>query len=128
MRIASLSRPLLIAALVLIAGCSSNNGKIEETAWTSTAATVKGENLPAGARVLQFQKDGHLIYNVAGKAYKGHYALGMGPAVTFTLDENLEGRKIHPNKIVIDGDQLTLTSADGSELTFKKINALAPPQ
>lgn len=127
MRSTSLLRPVLIAALFLVVGCSGNKGKIEGT-WTSTAATVKGENLAAGARALQFLKDGHLIYNVAGKLYKGHYALGMGPAVIFTLDENLEGRKIHPHKIVIDGDQLTLTSPDGSELTFHKINPIAPPQ
>ena len=73
---------------------------------------------------MHFDRDGHLVYTVAAKPYKGHYALGMGPAVTFTLEENLEGRKIHPRKLVIDGDWLTLTSADGSELTFQK---LAPP-
>jgi hypothetical protein len=61
-----------------------------------------------------------LVYTVAGKPYKGSYALGMGPAVTFTLEEDLEGRKIHPQKVVIEDDQLTLTGADGSELSFRK--------
>lgn len=126
MRIASLPRLALIAALIVAAGCSGNKGKIEETAWVSKAATVKGKPLPPGERVLQFLPDGHLVYTVAGKQYKGHYALGMGPAVIFTLEENLEGRKIHPHKIVIDGDQLTLTSADGSELTFIKIKEPMP--
>lgn len=121
MRLASLPRLALVAALVVAAGCSSNTDKIEGT-WVSEAATVKGEDLPAGARVLQFNKDGHLVYTVAAKPYKGSYSLGMGPAVTFTLEEDLDGRKIHPHKIVIDGDQLTLTSADGSELTFRKPN------
>jgi hypothetical protein len=120
MRSKSLSRWALIAALIVAAGCSGNKGKIEGT-WVSAAATVKGEKLPAGARVLQFLNDGHLNYTNAGKLYKGNYVLGMGPAVTFTLDEDLEGRKIHPHKIVIDDEQLTLTSADGSALTFLKI-------
>lgn len=127
MRISSLSRLALIAALIVAAGCSGNKGKIESTVWASTAATVKGENLPAGARVLQFQKDGHLVYTVTAKPYKGSYALGMGPAVTFTLEEDLDGRKIHAHKVVIDGDQLTLTSADGSAMTFQKIPQPAPP-
>ena len=128
MRISSLSRPALIAALVLTAGCSGNTGKIEETDWASLPATIKGKELPPGFEVLQFQKDGHLVFTVAGKPYKGHYALGMGPAVTFTLEEDLQGRKIHPHKVVIDGDQLTLTSADGSEMTFQQVPfRLAPP-
>lgn len=127
MRISSLSRLVLIAALILVAGCSGNTGKIEETTWASTAATLKGKELPPGFQVLQFGPDGHLVYTVAGKPYKGHYALGMGPAVTFTLEEDLQGRKIHPHKVVIDGEQLTLTSADGSELTFQRINPPAPP-
>ena len=121
MRISSLPRLALIAALIVAAGCSGNKGKIEETDWVSLATTIKGKELPPGFQVLQFQKDGHLVYSVAGKPYKGHYALGMGPAVTFTLEEDLEGRKIHPHKVVIDGDQLTLTSADGSALLFQKI-------
>ena len=126
MRIPSLPRLALIAALVVAAGCSGNKGKIENTTWASRAATLKGRDFPPGALALQFLKDGHLVYTVAGKSYQGHYALGMGPAVVFTLEENLEGRKIHPHKIVIDGDQLTLTSADGSELTFQKVQLPMP--
>lgn len=124
MRLPFLPRLMVAAALLVAAGCSGNKGKIEGTAWASTAATVQGTELPAGARGLQFQQDGHLVYTVAARPYKGHYALGMGPAVTFTLEDDLDGRKIHPHKVVIDGDRLTLTSADGSELTFQK---LPPP-
>ncbi|MGH7221794.1 MAG: hypothetical protein ACRELF_01045, partial [Gemmataceae bacterium] len=98
----------------------------ENTLWASKAATVKGKDLPPAARVLQFLPDGHLVYNVVGKQYKGHYALGMGLAVTFTLEEDLDGRKIHPHKIVIDGEQLTLTNADGSKLTFLQLHVPAP--
>jgi hypothetical protein len=122
MRLAYLPRLALAAMLVVAAGCSSNTDKIKGT-WVSVPATVNGEELAAGARVLQFDKDGHLVYTVAGKPYKGSYSLGMGPAVTFTLEEDLEGRKIHPQKVVITDDQLMLTSADGSELTFVKAPA-----
>lgn len=122
MRPAFLIRIALVAALVITAGCSKNQGKIEATTWTSTATTAKGEEAPAGARRLQFGKDGHLFYTISGRQYKGNYALGMGPAIIFTLDEDLDGRKIHAHKMVVEGDQLMLTSADGKVLTFQKIN------
>jgi hypothetical protein len=122
MRPAFLARMALAAALVVAAGCSDNKGKIEATTWTSTAITDKGEDIPAGARRLQFGKDGHLFYTIHGRHYRGNYALGMGPAVTFTMDEDLDGRKIQAHKVVIDGNQLSLTDADGKVLTFEKIN------
>lgn len=122
MRIASLPRLALVAALVLAAGCSSNKDKIEGTMWNSAASTVKGKQLPAGARQLHFDRDGRLIYADAGRIFKGTYDLGMGSAVTFNLEQEFEGRKIHPYKIVVDGDQLTLTSADGSKVKYVKIH------
>jgi hypothetical protein len=112
----------LTAALIVAAGCSSNKSKIESTTWASAATTVEDREVPAGERRLQFGKDGHLFYTIEGKLYKGNYTLGMGPSVTFTLEEDLEGRKIHPQKIVIDGDRLTLTNADGKGLMFQKVN------
>ncbi len=122
MRPAFLARMALVAALVVAAGCSSNSGKLEATTWKSTATTENGEEVPADSRRLQFQKDGLLFYTVFGKLYRGNYTLGMGPAVTFTLDEDLDGRKIHPLKLVVEGDQLKLTSAEGKVLTFQKAN------
>ena len=122
MRLASLTRWTLAAALaIVVSGCSNNTDKIEGT-WVSQAATVKGEELATGARQLQFGKDGHFLYVANAKPYKGTYALGMGPSVTFTLDEDFEGRKIHPEKVVIDGDHLILTGADGNEIPFQKAN------
>jgi len=125
MRSAFLARLALIATIVVAAGCSSNKGKVEETTWTSLATTEQGEEVPAGARRLQFQRDGQLFYTISGKLYRGNYALGMGGAVTFTLDEEMDGRKIHPFKVVVAGDQLTLTGADGKVVTFEKINKSA---
>jgi hypothetical protein len=125
MRSAFLARLALIATFVVAAGCSSNKGKIEEITWTSTATTEKGEEIPAGARRLQFQRDGQLFYTISGRLYRGNYALGMGPAITFTLDEDLDGRRIHPYKLVVEGGQLMLTSADGKVVTFEKITKSA---
>lgn len=122
MRPAFLARMALIAALVVAAGCSDNKGRIEATTWTTPELTTKSEEPAPGAKRLQFGKDGHLFYTVLGKLYRGYYTLGMGPAVTFTLEQDLDGRKIHPHKIVIEGEQLRLTSADGSEVTFVKVN------
>ena len=122
MRLAFLPRLALVAALVVAAGCSNNTDKLEGTKWVSLAATIKGKDIPAGAHFLQFLHDGHLLYIVAGRPYKGNYTLGMGSAVTFTLDDELDGRKIHPHKLVVEGDQLRLTSADGKVLTFQKAN------
>lgn len=121
MRPAFLMRMVVVAVLVVAAGCSSNKSKIEGT-WSSVAATINGEDHPEGVRRLQFGKDGHLFYTVLGKLYKGSYALGMGPAVTFTLEQDFEGRKIHAHKIVIDGEHLALSSSDGSKLMFHKVN------
>lgn len=126
MRLASLPRLAVIAALGIVAGCSSNTDKIEGL-WSSEAATIHGEEMPAGARILQLGKDGHLIYTVAGRTYKGNYTLGMGLSVTFTLDEEFEGRRIHPYKINVDEDQLSLLSADGSKLIFKRAKPPATP-
>ena len=122
MRPAFLARMALAAALIVAAGCSSNKGKVEATTWTSTATTDKGEEIPAGARRLQLQKDGQLFYTIHGRLYRGSYTLGMGPAVTFTMDEDLDGRKIHAHKLVVDGGQLQLTDANGKVLTFEKVN------
>lgn len=120
MRLASLPGLALIASLVIVAGCSNNNADKIEGNWSSEAISLKDEEVPAGARILQFRKDGHLLYAVAGKTFMGSYSMGMGESVTFTLDSELDGRKIHPHKIVINDDRLTLIGADGSELYFRK--------
>jgi hypothetical protein len=122
MRFAHLPHLALAALLLLSLGCSSSNkGRIEGTKWTSLATTVKAESLPAGARYLQFDKDGKMVYTVNSQPCNGTYALGLGPTVTFNLEKDVDGRKIHPRKIVIDGDRLTLTDPDGSEVMFQRI-------
>jgi hypothetical protein len=44
----------------------------------------------------------------------------MGSTVTLNLDQEFNGRKVHAEKVVISGDQLTMTDSDGTELTFQK--------
>ncbi len=123
MRVAHLPYLALAVLLLLSLGCSSSNkGRIEDTKWTSLAANVKGESLPAGARYLEFHKDGKMVYTVNAQPSNGTYALGLGPTVTFNLEKEVDGRKIHPQKIVIDGDRLTMTDPDGSEVAFQRIH------
>jgi hypothetical protein len=117
---------LALAVALVVAGCSGNKGKIEGTSWSTQTALAKSEAPAASVRRLQFLHDGHLLYFANEKLFKGSYSMGMGPAVTFTLEEDLEGRKIHPHKLVLDGEQLTLTSADGSALRFYKSDPIVP--
>ena len=131
MRLVVMLRLAFAALLLFSFGCSSNNKDRIEGKWTSLAATVRGESLPAGARYLQFDKDSKMVYTTGGQPHTGTYSLGLGPAVTFNLEKELDGRKIHPQKVVIDDDQLTLTSADGSELTFRGApvpKKISPPE
>lgn len=122
MRSAHLPRLALAALLLFSFGCSSNNkGRIEGTKWSSLAATVQGVTLPAGARYLEFGPDGKLVYKADTEPLHGTYALGLGPAVTFNLEKEVNGRKIHAQKVVIDGDRLTLTDPDGSEVAFQRL-------
>jgi hypothetical protein len=121
MRRVSVLRLACLTAVLLAAGCSSSNkGKIEGTKWGCLAATVKGIAIPAGAISLDFGKDGSLTYRAGPQTYTGTYSLGRGSTVTFHLNQDLAGRKEHAEKIVINGDQLTMTDSDGTQLTFQK--------
>jgi hypothetical protein len=114
-------RVACLAALLLACGCSSSNkGKIEGTKWSSKAATVKGNAVPAGRLHLDFQADGKLGMKVDNQNYSGTYSLGMGPTVTLNLDQEFNGQKTHAEKIVVNGDELTMTDSDGTQLAFQK--------
>jgi hypothetical protein len=116
---------LVVLALVLMSfGCASDNkGKIEGTKWSSQAATIKGNNLPAGALTLEFTTGGRLIYGAGFTTFTGTYSLGMGSNVTLNLDQELAGRKTHVQKVSISGDQLTMRDSDGTSMTFNKVNS-----
>ena len=123
MRSLFVPRVACVAALLLAAGCSSSNkGKIEGTKWTSLAATMKGQPLPAGILQLTFGKDGSVVYKAGPQTFTGTYSLGMGSNVTLNLNQDLAGRKKHVEKVTISGNQLTMTDSDGTQLTFQQVN------
>lgn len=117
---------LAIVAVVLVAGCSSNNkGKIEDTKWVNVATTVKGKPLPAGILRLEFDASGKLRFGTFLKMNSGTWKLNNGDYVTLSFDQEVSGRKKHREKIVIEGDKLTMTDSDGKSLTFKRADANA---
>jgi hypothetical protein len=108
-----------VLLLLPLAGCSSNNlGKIEGTKWTSEAGIVKGQKVPAGALRLEFAKDGKMSYQVAGRTFKGTYAVSYGDYVTFNFEQPLQGRNTHSERVTIQGKKMTMTDTDGTSLSF----------
>jgi hypothetical protein len=119
--------------LLLATGCvpSENKDKLEGTRWTSEGGTVQLNNIrtpggpqsvhvPPGYMELDFQKDGTLFYIINGKLYRGKYTLNAGHTVTMKLEEKLSGRYEHAEKIVVEGQRLTMTDTDGTSLKFRK--------
>ena len=120
MRATHLLHGLLLIALLFAFGCSSNNkGKIEGTKWTGV--TYKGAPLRKDAVTLEFRSDKKLIYRVEAQTYSGTYSLGMGDNVSFNLDQELAGRKNHVEKIRVNGNRLTMTDSDGTEVGFDRV-------
>lgn len=115
-------RLVLVASVFLCVGCSSNvKGKIEGTKWTSQAATIKGQQIPAGFLQLDFNADGSLVYRAGPQTLTGTYSLGMGDNVTWNLNQELAGRKTHVEKTTINGNVMTVTDSDGTALSFDKV-------
>jgi hypothetical protein len=111
----------LLCFTLALSGCSSNNkGKIEGTSWSSQAATIKGNMIPAGTLGLKFGADGSLVYKVGPTNYTGKYSLGFQNMLTMHLDQALAGQKNHVETVVIEGDKLTMSDMDGTSLTFQK--------
>ena len=114
----------LVVVLAILLGAddaSNNKGKIEGTKWSSVAATIKGNKLPAGALGLEFGKDGKLVYKIGPTNVTGTYTLGAGDKVTFNLDRALGTGKKHIETIKIKGDKLTMSDSDGTTLDFNKV-------
>jgi len=121
-------RPSLVVYVSFVAilcvcgvGCNSNNkGKIEGTKWTSQAATIKGQLIPAGFLQLEFSREGRLWYVAGPKQMTGTYSLGWGDNVTLHLDQELAGHKNHVERVRIAGNTLTMTDSDGTQVTFNR--------
>ncbi len=113
---------VLLGALVGGApALSDNRGKIEGTKWSSLPGTVKGQNLPGGVLKLDFAKGGKLVYRAGMKTMTGTYSLRVRDRVALKLDEKLAGVRSHTEKVVVDGDRLTMTDSDGTTLTFERV-------
>lgn len=118
-RYSSLALALLVVAM---AGCSSENkGKIEGTKWSSLQTKIGANTLPPGALSLEFTKDGKVTY-MADKKYTGTYSLGWGKNVTLNLNQAIDGRKKHTEKISIENNQLTMTDSDGTSIKFSRVS------
>lgn len=126
MRPATAHRALLLTALLLAIGCTPHNlGRIEGTTWTSEPTTVRGRALGPGDLRLEFHRDGRLVYQARGQTYRGSYQLGLADVVHFHLEPRLGGAPSHAQRIVVEGDRLTLIDADGTTACFRR--DLPPP-
>jgi hypothetical protein len=116
---------LVLISLVLITGCSSNNaGKIEGTAWKSLAVPgdefEDGQPLRAGAVKVEFTKGGTVYLRGPLGVFDGKYTLDSGDWVTLHLDRELEGKKTHRERVVINGGRMTMIGSDGVPVEFEK--------
>jgi hypothetical protein len=123
MRPLQAARLALVAAVVFLAGCPSNNyGKIEGTKWRSVASTVNGRSVPSGFFHVEFGKDGKVFFHAGNVKATGTYSMDWGgDVVTFNFDREIFGRRTHNESITIDGDKLTMTDLDGTAMNFRKV-------
>jgi hypothetical protein len=110
--------------MVLFTGCSSNNtGKIEGTAWRSLAVAGdlfdEGEEAPAGAVKIQFTKGGTVYLRGPVGQFQGTYTLDSGDWVTLHLDRELDGKKTHRERVMINGNRMTMIGRGGVSVTFE---------
>src|SRR5438132_873310 len=100
MRKLPLVRLVVLFVVLFAVGCSNNKGKIEGTKWTSQAATIKGQAVPAGMMQLEFKTDGTMTYTIMGQPLTGRYSLSSGDYVTLNMDKPLANSKTHREKVV----------------------------
>lgn len=114
---------LLFATLSLV-GCnlgpSNNKGKIEGTQWRSAITSFKGVVAGTGKMQFEFRRDGSLFCYVGSQTFSGFYELGSGDIVILKFEKAVQGFKTHHEKIVINGDRMTLTDNAGT-LNFERI-------
>jgi hypothetical protein len=123
MRPSHMLRGVVLLAVLIACGCDSNNkGKLEGTKWSSDRATIKGKFIPAGTLFLDFRKDGTLAGYFDRQQISGTYSLGWGDRVSLRLDQTLITGRNHTESVVIDRDSMTMTDADGTRMTFRKVN------
>jgi hypothetical protein len=136
-------RPLALAVCALalcLASCSSSNkGKIVGKWKTVAMPDTAKQGIPAGATVdmyFEFTADGRFIVtgevSFAGmkqtkEVATGKYSLGMGSTVTISdITPPLDGKSKSREKIVINGDTMTLDTEKGEKITLTRVTAGAP--
>jgi len=117
---------LVLIGMVLFTGCSSNNeGRIEGTAWKSLAisgdAFEEGDGVPAGAIQIQFTKGGTVYLRGPEGQYQGKYTLGGGDWVTLHLDRALDGKLTHRERVIINGNRMTMIGRDGYAISYEAV-------
>ncbi len=114
-------RLLVIASLLPICGCESNNkGKLEGTKWTSMGGKIKGVEYTTGTAFVEFQRNGKFTFRFGDRTHTGTYSFGMGDAVIMTFDKPLPTGKTHRESITLKEDRLTMMDPDGTKMTFSK--------
>jgi hypothetical protein len=116
---------LVLVSLVLSTGCSSNNkGKIEGTAWKSLPVSgdefEDGQGMPAGAVKIEFTKDGTVYLRGPIGRFDGKYTLGSGDWVTLHLERPLDGKTTHRERVIINGNLMTMTGRGGASVSFER--------
>jgi hypothetical protein len=122
MRLSFVVRFAVLAAVLCIVGCNSNNkGKLEGTKWSSQAFTPQGGKLiAAGMITFEFTTSGQVTYKIVDQSYTGRYTLNAGDYVTLHLDQPLAGSRTHRQRIIVRGTTMQLIDTDGTSITFDK--------
>jgi hypothetical protein len=108
-------RLVLLSAVLLACGCSSNNvGKIEGTKWTSLAAKIKGISVTSGKASMEFRKDGKFFFIIDGREFAGTYTLGMGDTVQLNFNKEFVGSKSHSETMTIKDNLMTMSDSSGT--------------
>jgi hypothetical protein len=118
---------LALTSLVLVSGCGSNNaGKIEGTSWKSLAVPgdefEDGKDAPAGEVRIEFTKGGVVYLRGPIGVFDGKYTLGSGDWVTLHLDRELDGKKTHTERVIINGNRMTMSGSRGLSTAFERDN------
>jgi cold shock CspA family protein len=114
MRTRFLPQVLIVSTVLFVIGCgSSNKGKLEGTMWGATS----------GFSFIEFTRGGKITYIVGAQKYTGTYTLGSGDSITFNLDQDMDGKKVHKVRASLAKDEdagelLTVSFEGGQQVQF----------
>ena len=105
-------------------GASDNKGKIEGTKkWSKSGHDGQGPTHPGGRAQTRFRHgrlDGVLCrpQHLQGQVHRW----ARGQSWRWISKRNWRGKKFHVEKVTINGNRLTMTDGDGTQLAFEKAN------